>query len=101
MKLYEFWYGINNGGDGSVSMQFYESKKLAQWTQENDMFDEGWVEDCSSCVIIKSETPPTLIDNVVTIKDHLAELEAHTKWGCDHAQKLLAKFMFDFKEELM
>lgn len=40
------WYSVRNHGDGSAYPEFFESKELADWDQE----DEEWGESCTGLV---------------------------------------------------
>ena len=87
----ELFYSPSNGGDGSVSVNFVESAKLASWLQENDFCDEGWAEDCSGSIILESESPITCKKDIDTIEDTIEYYEDHTD-----PQKLI-----DLKEMLV
>ena len=69
MYKLELFYSPSNGGDGSVSVNFVESAKLASWLQENDICDEGFAEDCSGSIVLESESPITCNMSIDTIED--------------------------------
>lgn len=72
LKLY---YSVTNGGDGSAYPTFVESAKLATWLQENDICDEGWAEDCSGTITLKSDSPITCDESIQTIEETIEEYE--------------------------
>jgi hypothetical protein len=79
----ELFYSPSNGGDGSVSVNFVESAKLASWLQENDYCDEGFAEDCSGSIILESESPIICKERIDTIEDTLDYYE-----DCDDPRKI-------------
>jgi hypothetical protein len=74
-KKYELrlYYSVINGGDGSAYPRFVESAKLATWLQENDYFDEGFGEDCSGSITLRSDSPITCDTAMDTIEDAIEE----------------------------
>lgn len=60
MKKLELCYLISNGGDGSVSIDWYESTELAEWYEEwcREQGSEiyMWGEPCGGTITISSES---------------------------------------------
>ena len=83
-KLY---YSIRNNGDGSASVIFMESKKLAELDQA--YVEEGWGEDCSSYIAIES-VEPIKVDEVITIDDMIKEVKEDMEYspGANNREKL-------------
>ena len=54
MRIY---YSIQDNGDGSASVMFLETQELATWDQEQ--MTEGWAEDCSGSLELKSDSQVT------------------------------------------
>jgi len=67
------YYSVNNGGDGSASTVFFESKALAEWHQEWDCGD-GWGEPCTGSLTIKGKGPLTCED-MFTKESYREEVE--------------------------
>jgi hypothetical protein len=51
MKGLSIFGSLQNGGDGSVSVQWFESEALAAWDQEH--LNEGWGECCITEVTVE------------------------------------------------
>lgn len=51
--MFELHYHCKNNGDGSVSVEFHESKQAAEKADEE--MDEGWGESSASSVKLKVE----------------------------------------------
>ena len=64
MKELTIYYSVQNGGDGSAYPSFMESRELAEWDQAH-MY-EGWGEDCSGSITVKSESEIFCDINVAT-----------------------------------
>jgi hypothetical protein len=77
----EFWYSVENGGDGSAYPIFMESKELAELHQK--YMDEGWGEECIGRETIESDGPVKMV-GVVTAEDLkkevLEDLEYTSGW---------------------
>jgi hypothetical protein len=50
----EFYYSVQNGGDGSAYPSFMESMELAEWDQDN--MSEGWGESCTGSITVSSDS---------------------------------------------
>lgn len=69
--LFKIWYNCSNGGDGSVSVNFFSSEARAneyeEWQQESG--DDGWGESSVGCLevespgfTVKSELDPKMVE---------------------------------------
>lgn len=95
---YEVFYNVHNGGDGSVSVSFFESSELAEFDEEKQMddFDDGWAE--SSCGSLKFKgdniTPAEIgVQGIITKEFYFIEYFAR-EWDAtdEKCQKFLDKF---------
>ncbi len=50
---FELHYHVSNGGDGSASVHFHQSKQAA--TKADEDMEEGWGEPCNGSVKLKVE----------------------------------------------
>lgn len=48
MERVKVWYSPQNGGDGSVYLEWFLTQEEAE--NDQDDMDEGWGEDCSGSV---------------------------------------------------
>lgn len=74
MERLEIAYLIANGGDGSASIQLFESKEFAEWYEDysNEMGDEtfSWGESSVGTIVVSSDSPITLEDkSIFTAKE--------------------------------
>ena len=81
MKL-TIWYSIQNAGDGSAYPRWLESEALCEVDQE--WLYEGWGEPCYGSLVIESDTPMRVMEEVKTaaalIKEVVEELaEEHMR----------------------
>lgn len=53
-----FYYSVANCGDGSVSVNFFDSKELADWDEEH--MAEGWGEPCVGSVSVDAENADSI-----------------------------------------
>ena len=70
---YKLWYMVSNGGDGSASVNFYESEKLAELIDDNQ--DEGFAESTVSWISIMSDGDVHINENIHTVEDEILEME--------------------------
>jgi hypothetical protein len=87
----KLWYNIQNGGDGSVFLRWFESKELSEIDEE--FMDEGWGECSVDCIVIESDSPIRIarsFGTVCTIESVEAELikTLGENWYSDQTRKL-------------
>ena len=80
----EFWYSVENGGDGSAYPIFMESRELAVIHQK--YLIEGWGEECIGCEIIESEDKVEMI-GVTTVEDMIKEVLEYMEYNDDEDLK--------------
>jgi len=69
------WYYVGNNGDGSVSVYFCETEKLAKLLDELESEDgEGWGEICASYVMIESDSPIVVLE-ILTASELVKEID--------------------------
>lgn len=91
LKVY---YSIQNCGDGSASIEWFESEELASWDQETQNEDEGWAEDCSGYITISG-------DNLVFKEDIIGKetlLAEYVIEDLEDALELFKKKFYPTKE---
>jgi len=71
------WYSVRSGGDGSAYPFFFESKELAEIDQ--DFLDEGWGETCTGSITLQSDSPITVVDELITKEMVIDEIEEELK----------------------
>lgn len=67
----ELHYYIQNCGDGSASVTFCESEKLADFDQDEE---NGWGEPCTGSIKLESDSPITVNEDIMTHAKYLLEL---------------------------
>lgn len=68
-----FFFSIQNNGDGSASLLFFESAELARLDQ--DYMEEGWGESCDSFVdVIHPDGTEVTLDGIITAQQIIEEL---------------------------
>ena len=86
----ELYYSIQNGGDGSAYPEFFESAELAEWDQENPLYDEGWAEDCSGTLRLESDSPIVASFLIKTAQEIAEDLRAdQADYYCESTAKRL------------
>lgn len=87
-KLY---YVVINGGDGSASPTFVESRELSQWIEENE--SEGFTE-AEGWITLKSDSPIEIIDNVETHESYFIEhmIDEWSNFTKDQIQNYIETF---------
>ena len=73
----KLWYSVRNCGDGSVGLNLYESKELAELDEEYEtaMWDEDWAESSISCISIISQEKIEIKEGVETVSSFKIKLE--------------------------
>lgn len=92
---HRLYYNIQNGGDGSVSLELFESKELANW--DEDHMSEGWGEPSVSWLDIESDGPIN-VDGTTTKEGYLIEQYIDSSWAeenCQHKEEFIKKFFPD------
>lgn len=74
---YKIWYMIQNGGDGSAYVQYYDSKELAEWSEEQD--DEGFAESTVDCITFMSDGNVHINENIQHVDDLILDWEDESK----------------------
>jgi hypothetical protein len=62
---FKLFYNCRNGGDGSVSVDFFPNKKLADKAESESELEEGWGESSVGDVILKIEDGKILFQEMV------------------------------------
>ena len=85
----EIWYNIQDGQDGSVSIDFFESKGLAEADDRNEIkcFDYSYAEDSNIGSIIIDSQAPINIHGLITKKSKIKELEEKIMRANKHGWK--------------
>jgi hypothetical protein len=68
---------IQNGGDGSAYIQYYESEALAEWMEEQD--DEGFAESTVGSFTFMSDGNVHINENIQTVDDLILEWTDESK----------------------
>ena len=71
MNTKEIYYSIQNGGDGSTYLWWFESMALADLDQQ--YMDEGWAETCVGSVVVQGEGEFEFLNEVRTVDDVIRE----------------------------
>jgi hypothetical protein len=69
MQKLTIHYGVQNGGDGSANVNFYESGELAEWDDENQ--DEGYGESTTGSIEVTSDSVMSCDTNVQSAAGYL------------------------------
>lgn len=81
---------IHNGGDGSVNVQWFSSKELAEWDQEH--LDEGWGETCTTTVTVTGTdikiTEPDDVCNPTMYLVRLLRQQAGSRYESAHFKQV-------------
>jgi hypothetical protein len=88
----KMWFGIENGGDGSAGINFFESRELGEF-YEDHVDDEGFCESVSY-IEFESDSPITCKEDVETIATVRERLEERLEYKSD------CKFTLKALEEL-
>ena len=85
----EIWYNIQNGGDGSVHLRWFESKELARIDEEH--MDEGWGEPSYRSIVIIHDSQIELSIKPQTLDQVIKEVEEELKetWYSSSYKKTL------------
>jgi hypothetical protein len=88
----KLWYGVQNGGGGSASINFFESKELGEF-YEDHVDDEGFCESVSY-IECESDSPITCkedVNTIATVREELNERLEYVpdcKWTLSSLNKL-------------
>jgi hypothetical protein len=74
-------YNIQDCGDGSVRLDLYESKELAEITEK--YMDPGWGEPCFGSILIEHDSPIKIKSRVYTIDDCIKYVNERISWYSD------------------
>lgn len=96
------YYGINDMGDGSASVEWYESAELAEFCQEPEnraSWNYGWAESCTGEVKLESDSPITVKGLAFTSKEsYVKELEGTAEYSNEEEKKNIAEIITRVKE---
>lgn len=70
----ELFYSVVNNGDGSASVMFFLSKKLADIHQEFKNLDCGWGEHCVGTILLESDSEITVRNKIITKEELLKNI---------------------------
>lgn len=63
----KIWYSVQNCGDGSAYPKLMESEELCELDQK--YMDEGWGESCTGSIVIESNAPITVKNEIITVEE--------------------------------
>jgi len=94
----EIWYTIQDGGDGSVHLKWFESEKLAKIDEE--YMDPGWGEPCYDSISIGHDFPIEISEKIQTVDSVIKEVEDELKqtWNSDNEKKTLSNKLTALKK---
>lgn len=91
--IYELHYNIANGGDGSVGLNYFESKELAQWDEEHD--PEPYAEETTSSLKFESDAAITCTNVKLETKEEYF-IDRIVNDGYSVRQKVIDEFLKKF-----
>lgn len=86
-----FYYNIQNNGDGSVSIRWYDSQELAEWDEEH--MDEGWGEPCNGSISVAHNGNVRLLENVYNPISYLLDKASYSGMSRAEVKEFVDQFL--------